>query len=82
MWFCKENHVIDQGDGTGTIISTEPDNETKYRDEIDNVYNELVHWKRNCFDVPKVAIRKAFINELTKLLNEFSSKLPNWDIYL
>lgn len=81
-WLCKEKHAIDQGDGTGTIISTEPDNETKFRDEIDNVYNELVHWKRNRFDVAKVVIRKTFISELAKLLNECSSKLPDWDICL
>ena len=36
MRFCKENFVIDQGEGTGTIIDTEPDNEIKYREEIDN----------------------------------------------
>ena len=41
--FCKENHAIHQGEGTRTIIGTEPDNEMKYREEIENAYNELVH---------------------------------------
>ena len=39
----KENHAIDQREGTGTIIGTEPSNEIKYREEVDNGYNELVH---------------------------------------
>ena len=64
--FCKENHAIDEGEGTGTIIGTQPDNEMKYREEIENGFNELVHWKRNLFDLPKGAPGKAFINELTK----------------
>ena len=64
MRFCKENYVIDQGEGTGTIIDTEPDNEIKYREEIDNAQG------------------KAFINELTKLINEWYSKSPNRDICL
>ena len=47
MRFCKENNATDQGEGTGTIINTQPDNENKYREKIDNAYNELVHCKRN-----------------------------------
>ena len=31
--FSKVNRRIDQGEGTGTIVSTEPDNEIKYRKE-------------------------------------------------
>ena len=68
--------------GTRTIIVTEPDNESKYREEIENVYNELLHWKRNLFDLPKGVPRKAFANELTKHINEWSSKSPNRDICL
>ena len=83
MRFCKENHVIDQGEGTGAIIGTELDNKMKYQEEIENAYNKLaVHWKRNLFNLPKGAPGKAFINELTKLINEWSSKLPNRDICL
>ena len=82
MWFCKENHAIDEGEGTGTIIGTQPDNEMKYREEIENAFNELVHWKRNLFDLPKGAPGKAFINELTFKINEWCSKSPNWDICL
>ena len=47
MWFCKENQAIGQGDGTGMIISTEPDNKMKYQEKIGNTHNELNHWKRN-----------------------------------
>ena len=31
----------------------------KYREEIENAYNELVHWKRNIFDLPKGAPGKT-----------------------
>ena len=43
MQFWKENHTSDKGEGTGTIISTEPSNEIKYWEKIDNACNELVH---------------------------------------
>ena len=36
MRFCKENHAIDHGEVTGSIIGTEPDNEMKYWEEIEN----------------------------------------------
>ena len=65
---------------TGTIISTEHDNEMKYREEIVNVYNELMHWKSNLFDLPKEAPGKSFINEVTELANEWSTY--NRNIYL
>ena len=52
MRFCKENHAIDDGEGIGSIIGTKPDNEIKYQEEIENAFNELVHWKRNFFDLP------------------------------
>ena len=71
-----------QGDWAGTIIGTEPDNEMKYREEIENAYNELVHWKRNLLNLPKGAPGKAFINELTKFINKWFSKSPNRDICL
>ena len=80
MGFCKENHAIDQG--PDKEISTRSDNEMKYREEIDNAYNELVHWKKNLFDIPKQAPGKAFINELTKLINKLYLKSPNRDRYL
>ena len=63
--------------GTGTIIGTEPDNEMKYREEKENAFDELVHWKRNLFDLSKGVPGKAFINELTKHINKWSSKSPN-----
>ena len=52
MRFCKENNAIDEGEGTWSIIGTEPDNEMKYQEEIENAFNELVHWKINFFDLP------------------------------
>ena len=41
-----------------------------------------MHWKSNLFDLPKGAPGKAFIDELTKLINEWSSKPSNRDICL
>ena len=82
MQFCKENHATDEGEGTEAIIGTEPENEMKYREEIENAFNELVHWKRNLFDLPTGAPEKAFINELTKQINKWCSKSPNRDICL
>ena len=81
MRFCSENEAIDQGEGTGTIISTEPDNEMKYQEETDNAYNELMHWKINLFDLPKGASGKTFINELTKLTNGWFPKSPYQNIF-
>ena len=82
MRFCEENHAIDEREGTGAIIGTEPDNEIKYREEIENAVNDLVHWKRNLFNLPKEAPGKAFINELTKQINEWCSKSLIRDICL
>ena len=81
MRFCKENQAIDEEEGTGTYIGTEPDYEMKYQEEIENAFNKL-HWKRKLFDLPKRVPGKAFINELTKQVNEWCSKLPNRDIRL
>ena len=82
MQFCKEIHAVGQGETTGTIISAEPDNKMKYREEGDNIFTKLVHWKKIIFDLPEEALGKAFINALTKLINKSSSKLPNRDICL
>ena len=79
MRFCKD-HAIDQREGTRTITGTELNNKMKYREEIDNAYNELMHWKRNLFDPRKGTPGKNFISELTKLINRWSSKSPNRDI--
>ena len=54
----------------------------EYWEEKENAFNELVHWKRNLFDLPKGVPGKAFINELTKHINKWSSKSPNWEICL
>ena len=80
--FCEENHAIHEGEGTGTTIGTETNKKMKYREEIDNAFNALVHWKRILFDLPKGAPGKVFIYELTKHINECCSKSPNWDICL
>ena len=80
MWFCKENQAISQGEKTGMIISRETDNEMKYREETGNEYYELKHCKRTFFDLPKGTLGTVFVNELTKLINEWSWKWSNWDI--
>ena len=53
----------------------------KYQEQIENACNELVHWKINLFDLQKGVSGKTFINELTKLINEWFSKSPNQNIF-
>ena len=40
-------------------------------DEVGAAYEEIVKWKRNLFDLPKGALGKKFIDELTKHLNNW-----------
>ena len=43
---------------------------------------KLVFWKKNLFELQRGAIGKAFISEITKLINEWCTKSPNRDICL
>ena len=39
---------------------------------IDEAYNDIIHWKRNIFLLPSGATGKAFIREITRLLQTFA----------
>ena len=39
---------------------------------IDEAYNDIIHWKRNIFLLPSGATGKAFIREITRLLQAFA----------
>ena len=41
-------------------------------DMIDEAYNDIIHWKRNIFLLPSGAMGKAFICEITRLLQAFA----------
>ena len=53
-----------------------------YRYQIIHAYEEIVYMKRNLFDLPKCANGKKFLREMTRLINEWSSKSPDRDICL
>ena len=45
--------------------------------KIERLYEELVYWKRNMFEIPTGNAGKEFINELTNYVNQWCSKSPN-----
>ena len=40
---------------------------------IENIYGEVTQWRRNLFKVPKGNLGKKYVNEMTRLLNRWSS---------
>ena len=40
--------------------------------KINLVYNTVVHWRRNLFQVPKSKVGRDFVNELTEWLQHFN----------
>ena len=40
---------------------------------LDSAYKEVVHWRRNCFSIPKGHVSKVFVNELARLFSAFAS---------
>ena len=46
--------------------------------KIERLYEELVYWKRNMFEIPTGNAGKEFINKLTSYVNQWScSNAPN-----
>ena len=41
--------------------------------QLDSAYKEVVHWRRNCFSIPKGHVGKVFVNELARLFSAFAS---------
>jgi len=40
---------------------------SSFTDDLSSAYQEIVHWKKNCFAVPHGASGKAFVRELARL---------------
>ena len=40
---------------------------------LDSVYQEVIHWKRNSFSIPRGNSGKAFVNELARLFSAFAN---------
>ena len=47
-----------------------PGNE--FAETIDNIYNEIIHWRKNLFKLPSGKASKLFITELTTWLEHFN----------
>ena len=41
---------------------------------IDQAYEEVVHWRKNIFEVPTCAVGRSFVQELSKWLEHFNAK--------
>ena len=48
-------------------------NASAFTSLLDTAYREVVHWRRNCFTIPKGNTGKAFVNELARLFAAFAS---------
>ena len=48
--------------------------EPQIREKIDDVYKEIVRWQKNIFTVPRGKTGSDFIEEITRLLDEFNFK--------
>jgi hypothetical protein len=63
--------------------TTREDNfKDEYKTQIFEAYEKIVYWRKNLFELPKGAIGKEFIKEMTRQINDWSSKSPDRDISL
>ena len=46
---------------------------TNFSSLLDSVYNEVIHWRRNCFSVPFGKAGRGFVNELSRLYLAYGS---------
>ena len=44
----------------------------QFTQTIDNIYDEIVHWRKNLFKLPSGTAVRSFISFLTKLLDHFN----------
>ncbi len=72
-------------DGTTEDITPLPDviwgnmtSISEIKHNIDQVYNEIVTWKKNIFKLPRGRVGKEFVTELTRLINLFNFDTPWW----
>ena len=56
----------------GNDISSTPQI-LKFEEDISNLYEELIHWRRNLFDVPTNKAGRQFVGELAIWLEHFNT---------
>lgn len=49
---------------------------------LDTAFQEIAHWRRNCFKVPQGSAGKAFTNELARLFRGFVTSSALESVYL
>ena len=57
---------------TASIQNSPPSN-LSYIDALSNAYDQVVHWRKNLFELPKGKLGKDFINEMTANLEKWSN---------
>ena len=53
-----------------------------YQKDLEEVYNQIVYWRKNVFMVPTDAARKNMFDEISRLLNLSTSNTPLKNIVL
>ena len=46
-------------------------NGTEFCAEVDRVFEETIHWRRNIFQIPSGSCGKAFVSELAQLFQAY-----------
>ena len=49
---------------------------------LNATYNETTKWRKNLFNIPSGAVGKRFVEEMTRLINEWNNKTPLANIAL
>ena len=57
--------------------SNQTDADVSLERYLTDIYNEIVYWKRNLFELPKGSAGKEFIKEMINLINQWNTKSPN-----
>ena len=48
--------------------------------QVDEIYNHVVHWRKNLFDLPKGKSGKLFVAEIANIINNWCNKTTLRDI--
>ena len=68
QWYCKECvRRLQESIRWGRMIG-----EDEIGAKLDDVYNEMITWKSNLFEVPRGKAGKEFIEEVSRILSEFT----------
>ena len=63
-----------------TVTSITDVNDDSYGKQIEEAYECMIPWRRNIFTLPSGSLEKSFINEMTRLINNWCSKGPSRSI--